>query len=131
MRLLLFTAALALPAASSAGPAPADSRSAEAAAASREDCPTDPNLHQADTPGPALVHRLGELPPGNLTLTVMREVDGCIEPVIVRYGIGAAAEPAPGDGDESTAAPRIASALRPGGKAARVKRPCCGAISRV
>ena len=32
--------------------------------------------------------KLGELPSGNVVLTVVREVDGCAEPVIVRYGIG-------------------------------------------
>ena len=32
--------------------------------------------------------KLGELPPGNLVLTVWRNVDGCSAPVIVRYGIG-------------------------------------------
>ena len=31
--------------------------------------------------------RLGELPPGNVVLTVVREVDGCAAPVIVRYGV--------------------------------------------
>lgn len=39
-----------------------------------------------DPPPPA--RRLDQLPPGNLELTVQREVDGCIEPVIIRYGVG-------------------------------------------
>jgi len=33
--------------------------------------------------------RLGELPAGDLSLAVQREVNGCVEPVIVREGIGA------------------------------------------
>jgi hypothetical protein len=32
--------------------------------------------------------RLDQLPPGNIELTVQREMDGCIEPVIVHYGVG-------------------------------------------
>ena len=43
--------------------------------------------------------RLGELPPGDTLLAVVQEVDGCIDPVIVRYGDGRpapAAAPAPG-----------------------------------
>lgn len=42
---------------------------------------------------------LGELPPGNVMLTVVREVDGCAAPVIVRYGLsgsGGQAEPVAG-----------------------------------
>jgi hypothetical protein len=44
-----------------------------------------------DAPGPeASFKRLVELPPANLILTVLRTEDGCIVPVIVRYGIGSA-----------------------------------------
>jgi hypothetical protein len=32
--------------------------------------------------------KLGELPAGNVVLTVVREVGGCHTPVIVRYGTG-------------------------------------------
>ncbi|HEX8216222.1 MAG TPA: hypothetical protein VF577_02040 [Allosphingosinicella sp.] len=38
---------------------------------------------------PPLARRLGDLPPGDLELTVMREVDGCLEPVIVRHNFEA------------------------------------------
>ena len=31
--------------------------------------------------------RLDRLPAGNLELAVQREVDGCIEPTIIRYGV--------------------------------------------
>lgn len=32
--------------------------------------------------------RLDDLPPGNLELAVQREVDGCIEPTIIRQDVG-------------------------------------------
>lgn len=48
---------------------------------------------------PALPRRLDELPAGDLHLTVMREVGGCQEPVIVRQGYGIVhEEPAGGSG---------------------------------
>jgi hypothetical protein len=36
--------------------------------------------------------RLGELPAGDLSLAVQRQVNGCVEPVIVREGFGAFGE---------------------------------------
>lgn len=39
-------------------------------------------------PPETLFKRLDELPPANLVLTVLRQENGCIVPVIVRYGIG-------------------------------------------
>lgn len=41
---------------------------------------------------PSRAQRLGELPAGDLSLTVQREVNGCVEPVIVREGVGAFGE---------------------------------------
>ena len=59
--------------------------------------PICPDAHPelaAEEPWPdATLKRLDELPPANLILTVLREEDGCIVPVIVRYGIGAPAKP--------------------------------------
>ena len=40
---------------------------------------------------PLRAQRLGELPPGDLHLTVERRVNGCHQPVIVRENIGGAA----------------------------------------
>jgi len=40
---------------------------------------------------PLRAQRLGELPPGDLHLTVDRRVNGCHQPVIVRENIGGAA----------------------------------------
>jgi hypothetical protein len=37
--------------------------------------------------GPTL-QRLDQLPPANLVLTVLRTIDGCTRPVIVRYDVG-------------------------------------------
>ena len=36
----------------------------------------------------ARFRRLGDLPPANEVLAVLRTEDGCSKPVIVRYGIG-------------------------------------------
>jgi len=38
---------------------------------------------------PSRARRLGELPAGDLSLTVQRSVNGCVEPVVVREGYGA------------------------------------------
>jgi hypothetical protein len=38
--------------------------------------------------------RLDQLPPANEILTVLRSVDGCEKPVIVRYNVGGNASPA-------------------------------------
>ena len=46
------------------------------------------DVYRAETPKPAESHKLGELPPGDLILSVYNQVDGCMEPVIVRYGAG-------------------------------------------
>jgi hypothetical protein len=40
------------------------------------------------SPEPAKPKRLGELPSGDLTLAVVNQVGGCMEPVIVRQGFG-------------------------------------------
>ncbi len=99
MRLLVLIAALVVPAGSAAlqphsGQLPnAKDRSAPPLAVapgfgSNRDCPSDPRLHPVDSSGKAEFSPLGELPPGALSLAVMREVDGCHEPVVVRYGYG-------------------------------------------
>jgi hypothetical protein len=87
MRLLFALAAVAAPFAS----APAQSPSADDPRArplgGRTDC-RPPMVRPADREWKGELRRLGELPPGQLTLTVFREVDGCPDPLIVRYGIG-------------------------------------------
>ena len=45
------------------------------------------DVHWADNVGRAEARRLAELPPGDTILAVYRQrEDGCIDPVIVRYG---------------------------------------------
>jgi hypothetical protein len=44
------------------------------------------DLHQAETRKRAESRKLGELPPGDTLLAVFNQVEGCMEPVIVRYG---------------------------------------------
>lgn len=90
MRLLIALAALAIPFASSPahGPGAPAARTAEAAKPlGRANCPRS-NFHYADKKGKAESRRLGELPPGDLILAVVRNVDGCQEPVIVRQNYG-------------------------------------------
>ncbi|HEV7661504.1 MAG TPA: hypothetical protein VGO55_16820 [Allosphingosinicella sp.] len=49
--------------------------------------PGEPRV--ADFAGTVAAQRLDQLPAGNLDLAVMREVDGCPEPVTIREGYGA------------------------------------------
>ena len=52
-------------------------------------CPNTAATKAADADHIARFRRLGDLPPANAVLTVLRTEDGCSTPVIVRYGIGA------------------------------------------
>lgn len=94
MRLAFLALALALPAASSALPAaspppaaPDSLRSAQSQLPSRF-CRDDLKVRPIGSPGAAKARPLGELPPGDLTLTVLNRVGDCIEPVTVRQGYG-------------------------------------------
>jgi len=103
MRLLLAASMLALlagPAATQPTPAPpfaapaqpapeATQPNAAAPESLKPGCISTRTRHATVLPGPPpSVRRLDELPPANLQLAVHREIDGCIEPVIVRYGVG-------------------------------------------
>jgi hypothetical protein len=81
MRIFATIALAFLPIASSAAAPPA-----------KPACDRFPPVHHAgalrEAPPPS--QRLDRLPPGDLHLTVERQVDGCREPVIVRYNIGGA-----------------------------------------
>lgn len=48
-------------------------------------------VQQTAEPKAPAVKRLGELPPGSLILSVLREENGCTKPVVVRYEDGRAA----------------------------------------
>ncbi|HEX8127196.1 MAG TPA: hypothetical protein VF548_16590 [Allosphingosinicella sp.] len=93
MRLAFLTLALALPAASPvlpAAPPPAGSqRLAAAAPIPSRFCRDALKVRPVASRGASKPKRLGELPPGDLTLTVVNLVGDCIEPVVVRDGFGA------------------------------------------
>jgi hypothetical protein len=81
MRLAILILSLAVPVAAAAAPPAALPKTPGK-------CPSD-RVVFADRDGKVEAKRLGELPPGSLYLSVDRQVDGCRQPVIVRYGIGA------------------------------------------
>ncbi|HEX8308686.1 MAG TPA: hypothetical protein VF645_09755 [Allosphingosinicella sp.] len=93
MRLAFLTLALTCPASSSALPAErpeaAPRRLAGNAAVPSRFCRDDMKVRPVGSPGSSKPRRLGELPPGDLTLTVVNRVGDCIEPVVVRDGYGA------------------------------------------
>ena len=91
MRSAPFMIAALLSAASSAAQPPAPARAPVAAPPSlgTGTCLRDLRRDAGSTPATSRPRRLGELPPGDLQLTVMREIEGCQEPVIVRQGFGA------------------------------------------
>lgn len=86
MRLALVALLLSHPAASPAE-APASPRAGPAALAPI--CGQDLKVRPVRPGEGVRAKRLGELPPGNLTLTVVNRVGDCIEPVVVRERYGA------------------------------------------
>lgn len=88
MRLLLLLPLLALGASATAQPFSPDDRSAVPGVAGMPMC-QDSGITRVDETGGAAMRKLGELPPANHILTVLRTENGCIKPVIVRQGIGA------------------------------------------
>jgi hypothetical protein len=95
MRLLILPLMLtALPAAAAPVEAPSSPITDRLARAAGDTCKR-PDVHQAETLARVEARKLAELPPGDLILSVFHEVDGCMEPVIVRYGDGSAPQAAP------------------------------------
>ena len=92
MRHLILAAALLLPAASPVAAPSASMLERTKFAGDRIGCLSS-RVRHADVAGTARYNRLGDLPPGDLQLAVVREVDGCQEPVIVRQGYGALSAP--------------------------------------
>ena len=92
MRLALVALAFTLPAASSAEAPASSAPSARSGTAAgfvpSRICRDDMEPRTARSPEAMKPRRLGELPPGDLTLSVLNRVGDCIEPVIVRQGIG-------------------------------------------
>lgn len=104
MRLLIMPL-LALPAASSAAPAPQAVYPPRVIGTPKPlDCPSAWDVYRARLPEGVRAQLLGDLPPGHLALAVERHFSGCSEPVIVRYDIGgspdARGRSRPGTGDE-------------------------------
>ena len=93
MRLAFLTLALALPATASVLPAAAPPRAAapnrlaHSAIPSRL-CGDSLRVRPVGSARAAKARPLGELPSGDLTLTVVNKVGDCIEPVTVRQGYG-------------------------------------------
>lgn len=91
MRLALFALALTIPAQSSALPVqspPGPSHRIARDAVPARLCHDAMKVRPVRSPEAATPRRLGELPSGDLTLTVVNRVGDCIEPVIVRQGFG-------------------------------------------
>lgn len=92
MRLAFLALVLTVPAASSALPAAAPNPPAAPHRLAQPAVPArvcmDVRVRQTGTPGAARHRRLGELPPGDLTLAVVNRVGDCIEPVTIRQGYG-------------------------------------------
>lgn len=86
MRLALVALVLTLPAATEAG-APAPPKAGQTAALAPI-CGQDLKVRPTRNREGLRAKRLGELPPADLTLTVLNRVGDCIEPVTVRHGYG-------------------------------------------
>ena len=86
MRIVLPLLLLAL-AAPGAAAAPAE-RPRTVTVKTEAPCPYDLAMRHARKQGSERPERLGALPPGDLFHAVAREVDGCLEPVIVQQNIG-------------------------------------------
>lgn len=83
---LILLAALAMPAPSRAAPPP---HIGGAEANSWHDAPCRSPVNRADrTDDRVDARKFGDLPSGSLYLSVVIDVNGCREPVIVRYGYG-------------------------------------------
>jgi hypothetical protein len=89
MRLIVLPLILAALPAAAAPPAPsAEAPPVDRMAPPAADTCARGGVYQAETPKAPESRKLGELPPGDLLLSVYNQVDGCMEPVIVRYGDG-------------------------------------------
>lgn len=91
MRRIAPIALALLPLAAAATPSPSTNQANGASAAAK--CDRFGRMDQASVlrrQGP-LAQRLDQLPPGDLHLTVERQLGGCHQPVIVRENIGGAA----------------------------------------
>ena len=84
---LLFAVATLSVAAAPA--APSAGQDVRAPAESAKGCVRPRTRHASILRKPVRPERLIDLPPGRLELTVVREIDGCPLPAVLREGIGA------------------------------------------
>lgn len=97
MRMIAAATLILLPLSASAAPSQPESPAPSAARANAPAlCAPFARTQRAQGTGaavlvqpPSRAQRLGELPAGDLSLSVQRQINGCIEPVIVREGVGA------------------------------------------
>ena len=76
---------------------PIEPRGRETPRVAAGECPEARSYYAGKSPSAATARRLDQLPPGRLELTVLREVNGCPIPAVIREGMGAASDP---DGHE-------------------------------
>ena len=90
MRMFAATILALLPLTAAATRTPSAHHATGAGATAK--CDRFGRVQQADAlpRSPVRAQRLGELPPGDLRLTVDRRINGCHQPVIVRQNIGGA-----------------------------------------
>jgi hypothetical protein len=95
MRFLAALPLALLPLASSAATAPLSTlpQDGEIRLSPPPHCDPNGNVLRTDVPGTVEARRLDQLPPGRLDLAVMRQVNGCPQPVTVREGYGALSRP--------------------------------------
>ena len=94
MRILIVASLAAATGSAAAPPPPLSERppTLRLEAAPGKEC-RRPDVHLTAPAQRPEAKPLGELPPGDVVLSVYNQVDGCMEPVIVRYGDGR--QPAP------------------------------------
>jgi hypothetical protein len=97
-------ALLPLASAPAAVPSPGIPQSGEIRITPPAHCDPNSNVLRTDSPGTVESRRLDQLPPGRLDLAVMRQVDGCPQPVTVREGYGAFGRP---EAAKPRAVPRV------------------------
>jgi hypothetical protein len=105
MRMIAAATLILLPLSASAAPARTEASQTPRAAPAAQPVPCTPFARTERAQGrdgavllrpPSRAQRLGELPAGDLSLAVQRQMNGCIEPVIVREGVGAFEAPRAG-----------------------------------
>ncbi len=90
MRWIAAAALVLLPLASPAAERRPAVPGGDAASPAPDRCDRFGRVERTGEAGSARAQRLDQLPPADLSLAVMRSVNGCPEPVVIRENIGAA-----------------------------------------